>query len=171
MCDFAPVRNLLIAAGAMLALAITFGGLAIAALVFVWTWWAAPALTAAAAGGLLGASACVNQARNAAYAYASCMLGGPPNPRLPCWGAWQNFRNAAVALTTTLGLLAANAGIIAGSLMGWWSAPPLATLIGAIAANVVMLPTLLVFLGGLAACLQAREPAAAQQSGSRAAAG
>lgn len=153
MCDFGPVRNFLISAGGAIALAITLGALAAAALVYVWTWWLAPLFTGGAAGSLAGASVLVNQARNAAFTYSACMLGSPPNPRLPCWGAWQNFRNSAVALTTTLGVLAATAGGIAGSLMGWWTAPPLGVLIGGIIVNAVMIPTLLLFLNALVDCL------------------
>lgn len=156
LCDFSPVRNFLIGVGVSIGVAIVFAGLAAAALVFFWTWWLAPLFTGAAAATLLVASLLVNWAREAAFQYYSCMIQGVPSSRSQsaCWGQWQNFRNSAIALTTTLGILAATAGALAGSFMGWWSAPDLAVLIGGIVANAIMIPTMLVFLKFFRDCLQ-----------------
>ena len=153
-CNFQLVRNWLIGAASLLGVAITFAGLAIAALVLVWTWWAAPVFIGVSAAAIFAASLMVNQARTSAFQYYACVINDEPSPRSPCWGAWANFRNSAIALSTTLGILAATAGMLAGSFMGWWSAPDTSVLLGGIITNAILIPTLLVFLRSLVNCLE-----------------
>lgn len=154
MCSFDSAKNFLIAAGAALGTALVSAGLAIAALVFVWTWWLAPLFTAIAAASIALAAFFVSLAQNQAYLYYKCMLGGEsPTSKSKCWGAWVNYRNSSIALATTLGILAALAGGVAGGLMGWWSVPDITYIIGAVIVNIATITTMSLYLNALMNCL------------------
>ena len=153
-CDFSPVNNFFAAASAAVGIAIVFAGLAVAALVFPWTWWLAPLFSGLAAASLGMAALMVNFAREALFTFYGCRIGDDsPTSRSTCWGAWANARNAIIALTTVLGITAATAAGLAGALLGWWSAPDLWAFVGEAVAIAAMIPTTIVFVSGLVNCL------------------
>ena len=156
MCDFDGVRNWLIAAGVSITGAATFAGLALAAIVFVWTWWLVPVFSASAGASLTMAVLSVTFARNQAFEYYGCMVDGTPTVDSPCWGAWLNFSNAAFASIATLSILAAIALAYAASFLTPWSGPDLGWLIGGIVASGIAITTLLIFLVQFRTCLEGR---------------
>lgn len=144
-CKFDPVRNWLLGAAGSLLLAGVFAAGAIISLAFPWWWDFAKVLAWACVVSIGLAAVLVNQARVSAKSYYECKAGGTINSDTSCWGDWRNFRNSLDALTASIATGATVAAQVAGSLMGWWSAPQLIVVVGALFINGVLIISTIAF--------------------------
>jgi hypothetical protein len=148
MCDLNAVIGLLGSAAGMIAGAIAAIAIAAALNNSFWAAGGAPVPMGVAAGLSAAAAAALVAAKQLVSDYFQCM-GAPPE----CLAHFSNLQNVLDGLITVLGIQAIASGVAAASAwIPWVGAIPMYAIAGALAVQVVIIPTTVAYASDLISC-------------------